>query len=321
MAWARLLFHQGRYEQARGKAQAALKGAPDGPSRVLALRLLGSSLFRLGDSAGAIRHLEQGLEAARRYAFELIPTLSIDLAHPLLQQGQSEQARQQVEQALRLTQPWQRDHALALNARARLELAANQTEQAWQTLGQALEVAYQLQDETLAFAFLTNLLRVQLEAGALPEARARLLEVETRFKNAHPRTQSTLKRRLAEVEYLSGHLGAALHALQAAIAMADALGERDQQVSLRALQATWLGYLGALPQAWEVCAALKQLQPEAPSFAPPRPCSTCWKATCPPPRPCSNPFRQSPPACPKPRLWSLVTWACWPTAKKSPKKP
>lgn len=266
VAWARLLFHQGRYEQARGKAQAALEGAPDGPSRVLALRLLGSSLFRLGDSAGAIRHLEQGLEAARQYAFELIPTLSIDLAYPLLQQGQSEQARQQVEQALRLTQPWQRDHALALNARARLELAANQTEQAWQTLGQALELAYRLQDETLAFAFLTNLLRVQLEAGALPEARARLLEAETRFKNAHPRTQSTLKRRLAEVEYLSGHLGAALRALQAAIAMADALGERDQQVSLRALQATWLGYLGALPQAWEVCAALKQLQPEAPQL-------------------------------------------------------
>ncbi|MBO1437545.1 AAA family ATPase [Meiothermus sp. CFH 77666] len=266
VAWARLLFHQGRYEQARSKAQAALERAPDGPSRVLALRLSGSSLFRLGDSAGAIRHLEQGLEAARQYAFELIPTLSIDLAYPLLQQGQTEQARQQVEQALRLTQPWQRDHALALNARARLELATNQTEQAGQTLGQALEVAYRLQDETLAFAFLTNLLRVQLEAGALPEARDHLLEAETRFKNAHPRTQSTLKRRLAEVEYLSGHLGAALRALQAAIAMADALGERDQQVSLRALQATWLGYLGALPQGWEVCAALKQLQPESPQL-------------------------------------------------------
>jgi tetratricopeptide (TPR) repeat protein len=202
-------------------------------------------------------------EAAQQYAPEQITTLCIDLAYPLLQQGLTEQARQKVEQALRLTQPWQRDHALALNALARLELAANRPAPAQQSLSQALEIAYRLQDETLAFAFLTNLLRVQLETGALGEARICLLEAETRFKEAHPRTHSTLKRRLAEVEYQSGHLGAALEALKTAIEMADALGERDQQVSLRALQATWLGYLGALPEAWQVCAALEQLQPDS----------------------------------------------------------
>ncbi len=263
VAWARLLFHQGHYEQARDRAQAALLKAPPGPSQVLAWRLLGSSLFRLGNSQEAIEHLKRGLEAAPEYAPHLIPPLCIDLAYPLLQQGQAAQARQRVEQALRLTQPWQRDHALALNALARLELACNQITEAQNTLGQALEAAYRLHDETLAFAFLTNLLRVQLEAGALEPARDRLMEAQIRFKAAHPRTQSTLKRRLAEVEYLSGHLGAALEALQAAIEMADALGERDQQVSLRVLQATWLGYLGALPEAWQVSAALEQLQPEA----------------------------------------------------------
>lgn len=266
VAWARLLFHQGRYEPAREKALLALQHAPKGPTQVLALRLLGSSLFRLGQPQEAIERLERGLAAAQQYAPEQIATLCIDLAYPLLQQGHTHQARQSVEQALRLTQPWQRDHALALNALARLELADNQTARAQESLGQALEVAYRIQDETLAFAFLTNLLRVLLEAGALGEARVRLLEAETRFKESHPRTQSTLKRRLAEVEYLSGRLGAALEALSAAIGMADALGERDQQVSLRALQATWLGYLGALPKAWEVCAALEQLQPHSPQL-------------------------------------------------------
>lgn len=263
VAWARLLFHQGRYEQARDKAQAASQYAPQGPNQVLAWRLLGSSLFRLGQPQEAQKLLERGLEAAERHAPEQTSTLCIDLAYPLLQQGQSTQARQKVEQALRLTEPWQRDHALALNALARLELAANRPAPAQQSLSQALEIAYRLRDETLAFAFLTNLLRVQLETGALEEARTRLLEAETRFKEAHPRTHSTLKRRLAEVEYLSGHLGAALEALKNAIEMADALGERDQQVSLRALQATWLGYLGALPEAWQVCAALEQLQPDS----------------------------------------------------------
>ncbi len=263
VVWARLLFHQGQYEQAREKALLASQRAPEGPTQVLAWRLLGSSLFRLGQPQEAQKLLEQGLEAAQQHAPEQIPTLCIDLAYPLLQQGQTAQARQKVSQALRLTQPWQRDHALALNALARLELATNQTALAQQSLGQALEVAYRLQDQTLAFAFLTNLLRVQLEAGALGEARTRLLEAETRFREAHPRTHSTLKRRLAEMEYLSGQLGAALQALSAAIEMADALGERDQQVSLRALQATWLGYLGALPEAWQVCAALEQLQPDS----------------------------------------------------------
>lgn len=263
VVWARLLFHQGQYEQAREKALLASQRAPEGPTQVLAWRLLGSSLFRLGQPQEAQKLLEQGLEAAQQHAPEQIPALCIDLAYPLLQQGQTAQARQKVSQALRLTQPWQRDHALALNALARLELATNQTALAQQSLGQALEVAYRLQDQTLAFAFLTNLLRVQLETGALGEARTRLLEAETRFREAHPRTHSTLKRRLAEVEYLSGQLGAALQALSAAIEMADALGERDQQVSLRALQATWLGYLGALPEAWQVCAALEQLQPDS----------------------------------------------------------
>ncbi len=264
VAWARLLFHLGRYELVREKTLLASQKAPPGPTQVQALRLLGSSLFRLGQPQEAIERLEQGLAAAQQHAPEQVPTLCIDLAYPLLQLGHTHQARQSVEQALRLTQPWQRDHALALNALARLELANNQTALAQQCLGQALEVAYRVHDQTLAFAFLTNLLRVQLETGDLGEARARLLEAETRFKEAHPRTQSTLKRRLAEVEYLSGQLGTALQALDAAIQMADTLGERDQQVSLRALQATWLGYLGALPQAWEVCAALEQLQPDSP---------------------------------------------------------
>ena len=259
IAWVKLLFSLDRYPAALEKTRALLELPLLGADQVLVLRYQGDLLHRLGQLEEAEVCLHSALKFAKSQAPELVASINLGLAYLLLQQGKLTSAEALILEALHLTEPWQRGHALALNAQARLALALGQHERVVQSLEQALAIAYGMDDNDLAFSFLSNLLRVHLEHHNLNAAQIRLDEGLGRFGGLHPRAESYLTRRFAELRYLQADLGAAVTKLWQAIKMADQLLESNQQGNRRMLLASWLTRLGDLNGSKALCAELEQL--------------------------------------------------------------
>ncbi len=259
IAWVKLLYSTDRYPEILQKTRALLEQPLLEPEQVLVLRYQGSAFFRLGQIEEAEVSLRAAVELAKTQAPELVAGCNVDLGYLLLQQGKLESAETLILEALRLTQTWQREHAVALNVQARLALILGQHERVVQSLAQALSIAYNADDNNLAFSFLINLVRVHLEHGNLDAAQIRLDEGLRRFGGLHPRAESFLTRRFAELRYFQGDLGAAVTKLRDSIAMADQLLEANQQGNRRMLLASWLTRMGDLKGSSALCDEFESL--------------------------------------------------------------
>jgi DNA-binding SARP family transcriptional activator/predicted ATPase len=259
IAWIKLLYSLDRFPETLQKITPLLEVPLLESERALILQYQGSLLYRLGQLEEAEVCLRSAIELAKTHAPELLAINNVELGYLLLRRGKLEPAEALILEALRLTEPWQRKHAVALNAQARLALVLGQHERVVQSLEQALSIAYKLDDNDLAFSFLSNLLRVHLEQGNLDDAQIRLHEGLRRFQGLHPRAESYLTRRQSELSYLRGDLGAAVSTLKASIQMADQLSENNQRATRRMLLANWLTRLGDVGGSKMLCTELEGL--------------------------------------------------------------
>jgi DNA-binding SARP family transcriptional activator/predicted ATPase len=259
IAWMNLLYNLDRYPETLQKVTALLELPLLEPELALVLRYQGALLYRLGQAEEAEVSLRSAIDLAKTHAPELLAISNVDLGYLLLRQGKLEPAEALILEALRLTEPWQREHALAINAQARLALVLGQHERVVQSLEQALAIAYKIDDNNLAFNFLSNLLRVHLEQGNLDAAQIRLNEGLGRFHGLHLRAESYLTYRQSKLSYLRGDLGTALTRLRASIQMADQLLDNNQRGTRRMLLANWFTRLGDVKSSRMLCTELEQL--------------------------------------------------------------